>query len=145
MSVSIMIIIRIIVIINVCIITRIIIIIIIISMNIIKLSMSTRIVAQGSTMHRTNGTALQIAKGQMGQMVSAFGTTGQMGQMRLVCNRIRKGTNGVSTNGVTANVMCFDRGTFGVLPLTYCYLPQKCQGIPVCQICLNSLLLQRPH
>ena len=31
----------------------------------------------------------------------------------------RKGTNGVSTNGVTANYMFFDRGTFWVLPLTF--------------------------
>ena len=30
----------------------------------------------------------------------------------------RKGTNGVSTNGVTANFMLFDRGTFWVLRLT---------------------------
>ena len=30
----------------------------------------------------------------------------------------RKGTNGVSTNGVTANFVFFDRGTFWVLPLT---------------------------
>ena len=37
----------------------------------------------------------------------------------------RKGTNGVSTNGVTANLMLFDRGTFWVLPLTYVNLP-KC-------------------
>ena len=31
----------------------------------------------------------------------------------------RKGTNGVSTNGVTANFIFFDRGTFWVLPLIY--------------------------
>ena len=37
----------------------------------------------------------------------------------------RKGTNGVSSNGVTANFIFFDRGTFGVLPLTYFYLPQS--------------------
>ena len=30
----------------------------------------------------------------------------------------RKGTNGVSTNGVTANSVFLDRGTFWVLPLT---------------------------
>ena len=30
----------------------------------------------------------------------------------------RKGTNGVSTNGVTAFLMFFDRGTFWVFPLT---------------------------
>ena len=39
---------------------------------------------------------------------------------------IRKGSNGVSTNGVTANViMFFGRGTFWVLPLTYFYLPKS--------------------
>ena len=38
---------------------------------------------------------------------------------------IRKGTNGVSTNGVTANFMFFERGTFWVLPLIYCYLPKS--------------------
>ena len=37
----------------------------------------------------------------------------------------RKGTNGVSANGVTANSLLFDRGAFWVLPSTYCYLP-KC-------------------
>ena len=37
----------------------------------------------------------------------------------------RRGTNGVSTNGVTAIFMLFDRGTFWVLPLTYFYLPQS--------------------
>ena len=34
---------------------------------------------------------------------------------------LRKGTNGVSTDGVTANLMFFDRGAFWILPLTYCY------------------------
>ena len=37
-------------------------------------------------------------------------------------SKTRKGTNGVSTNGVTANVMFFVRGTFSVLPLTcFCF------------------------
>ena len=40
----------------------------------------------------------------------------------------RKGTNGVSTNGVTANFMFFDRGTFWVLPLTYFYLPKSARA-----------------
>ena len=35
------------------------------------------------------------------------------------------GTDGVSANGFTANVMSFDRGTFWVLPLTYFYIPQS--------------------
>ena len=41
----------------------------------------------------------------------------------------RKGTTGVSTNGVTANVMfLFNRGTFRVLPLTYFYLPKSARA-----------------
>ena len=42
--------------------------------------------------------------------------------------RSRKGTNGVSTNGVTANLMFFDRGTFWVLPLTYFHLPKSARA-----------------
>ena len=65
----------------------------------------------------------------------------------------------VSTNGVTANVMFFDRGTFGVLPLTYFYLPKStkaylfhqsvkmnyfCSGpIRVDPICLQSSIQGR--
>ena len=41
---------------------------------------------------------------------------------------IRKGTNGFSTNGVTANLFLFEGGTFWVLPLTYFCLPQKVPG-----------------
>ena len=41
---------------------------------------------------------------------------------------IRKGTNGVSTNGFTALFMLFDRGTFRVLPLTYLYLPKSARA-----------------
>ena len=37
----------------------------------------------------------------------------------------RKGTNGVSTDGISADFMFFDRGTFWVLPLTYFYLPKS--------------------
>ena len=58
--------------------------------------------------------------------------------------RFRKGTNGVSTNGVTANFMLFDRGTFWVLPLNLRLSSQKCQGVPFSPICEKSLLLQRP-
>ena len=36
-----------------------------------------------------------------------------------------EGQNGVSTNGVTANHLFFDRGTFRVLPLTCFYLPKS--------------------
>ena len=37
----------------------------------------------------------------------------------------RKGTNGFSTYGVTANFMFFDRGTLWVLPLAYFYFPKS--------------------
>ena len=37
----------------------------------------------------------------------------------------RKVTDGVSTNGVTANSTFLDRGTFWALPLTYFYLPKS--------------------
>ena len=46
-----------------------------------------------------------------------------------VVDGVRKGTNGVSINGVTANfVFSFDRGTFWVLPLTYFCLPQSARA-----------------
>ena len=41
---------------------------------------------------------------------------------------MRKGTNGVSTSEVTADFMLFDRGTFGVLPLTYFDLPKSARA-----------------
>ena len=47
----------------------------------------------------------------------------------------RKVTTGVSTNGVTANCVSFDRGAFGVLPLTYFYRPKSARGVPVSAIC----------
>ena len=40
----------------------------------------------------------------------------------------RKGTNGVSTNGVAANFMLFGRVLFWVLPLTYFYLPKSARA-----------------
>ena len=40
----------------------------------------------------------------------------------------RRGTNGVSTNEVTADFMFFDGGTFWVLPLTYFYLPKSARA-----------------
>ena len=81
----------------------------------------------------------------------------------------RKGTNGVTTNGVTANVMSVDRGALGVPPLTYLYIPNSaraylfpdlsrsgkiyllCTNITakVHLLCTNGaakiLTLQRPH
>ena len=40
----------------------------------------------------------------------------------------RKGTNGFSTNWVTANFMFLDRGTFWVLPFTYVFLPKSARA-----------------
>ena len=46
---------------------------------------------------------------------------------REVSRGLRKGTNGVSTNGVTANIMFFDRGTFWVItPVNLLLSSQKC-------------------
>ena len=39
-----------------------------------------------------------------------------------------EGQNGVGTNGVTADFMFFDRGTFRVLRLTYFYLPKSARA-----------------
>ena len=40
----------------------------------------------------------------------------------------RKGTDGVSTNGVSANVVLFDRGSFWVLPLICFYIPKSARA-----------------
>ena len=42
--------------------------------------------------------------------------------------RNRKGTHGVSTNGVTAKSMFFDRGTFWFLHLIYLNLPESARA-----------------
>ena len=57
----------------------------------------------------------------------------------------RKGTNGFSTNGVTAFLLFFDTGTFWVLPLAYLFIFPKVPGRTFSPICQSSLLLQRPH
>ena len=56
----------------------------------------------------------------------------------------RRGTNGVSTNGVTAKFMFFDRD-FGGTPVNLPLSSQKRQGVPFSPTCQKSLLLQRPH
>ena len=43
-------------------------------------------------------------------------------------SRLRKGTDGVSANGVTANFMVLDRGTFWALPLTCFYVPRSARA-----------------
>ena len=48
--------------------------------------------------------------------------------------KLRKGANGVATNGVGANFMLFDRGTFWAFPLTCVLLSShQCQGEPFSQ------------
>ena len=42
--------------------------------------------------------------------------------------RLGEGRNGVSTHGVAANFMSFDRGTFWELPLTYFYIPKSARA-----------------
>ena len=56
---------------------------------------------------------------------------------------IRKGTNEVSTNCVTANVMLFDRGTFWT-PVNLFVFIQKCQGVPFSPICQNHYFCSGP-
>ena len=57
---------------------------------------------------------------------------------------IRKGTSGVSTNGVTANLMCFDSGTFFGTPVNLLLSSQKCQGVPVPQSVKLGCFCSRP-
>ena len=47
---------------------------------------------------------------------------------RAKLSKCQKGTNGVGTNGVIANFMFFDGGTFWVLPSTYVYLPKSARA-----------------
>ena len=60
--------------------------------------------------------------------------------------KVRKGTNGVSTNGVTAIsfYVFWQRDLLGT-PADLLLSARKCQGVPFSTICRNSLLLQRPH
>ena len=59
----------------------------------------------------------------------------------------RKGTDGVSTSGVTANSSYFDRGTFWVLPLTCFYVPKSArvylfpQSVKINYFCSAPLVL----
>ena len=55
-----------------------------------------------------------------------------------------KGTNGASTNGVTANFIFFDRGPFWVLPLTYFYLPKSARAYLFPQSVNNNYFCSGP-
>ena len=58
----------------------------------------------------------------------------------------RKGTNGVSTNGVTVQNLSFlTEGLFWVLLLTYFYLPNSVRAYLFPPTSQKSLLSQRPH
>ena len=53
-------------------------------------------------------------------------------------NGCRKGTNGVSTNGLTANLMfLLTEGPSWLLPLNLLLSSQKCQGVPFSPIRRN--------
>ena len=62
----------------------------------------------------------------------------------------RKGADGVGTNGVTANFMLFDRGTFGVLPLTYFCIPRSTrvylfpQSVKINHFCSGPISVDPP-
>ena len=56
----------------------------------------------------------------------------------------RKGTNGVSTNAVTAHFTFVDRGAFWVLPLTYVYLPQSARAYLFYKYVNNNYLCSGP-
>ena len=60
----------------------------------------------------------------------------------LVCD-IRKGTNGVSTYGVTANVVFFDWGFLGT-PVNLLLSSQKSQGLPFSPICPIHIFCSSP-
>ena len=51
---------------------------------------------------------------------------------------LEKGTNGVSTNGVTANFVFFGRDLLGI-PASLLLFAQKCQGGPLSPICQNPI------
>ena len=57
----------------------------------------------------------------------------------------RNGTNGVSTNGVTAFFVVFCQRDFLGTPVNLLLSSQKCQGVPFSPICQNPLLLQLPR
>ena len=60
----------------------------------------------------------------------------------IILHVFRKGTNGVSTNGVTVNIMFFflQRDILGT-PVYLRLSSQKCQGVPFSPSCQNSLLV----
>ena len=55
-------------------------------------------------------------------------------------SRLQRGTNGVSPNGVNANSILFERGTFFVLPVTYFYIPQSAGPYHFSPICQHSCI-----
>ena len=65
--------------------------------------------------------------------------------VEMMVKPVHEESNGVTTNGVTQNVMFFDRRTFRV-PLPYFYFPPKVTGRTLFpQAVKMSVLLQRPH
>ena len=64
-------------------------------------------------------------------------------EMYCLLRGIRKGTNGVSTDRVTANFMFFDRDLLGTNLSKSINICQFC--LPFSPICQTRLLLQRPQ
>ena len=93
----------------------------------------------GSLVRRLAGSPASFARRPF---LSARNATVEMGTRDGFMSR--KGTNGVSTNGVTTNFMFFDRGTSWVLPLTYFYVPRSARAY-LFPKSVNSLRLQRPY
>ena len=71
------------------------------------------------------------------EAISACEKSGTGEAASRLLQEIQKGMNGVSADGVTANSMFFDGGTFLVLPLTYVYLPKSARAYLFPPICHN--------
>ena len=70
-----------------------------------------------------------LPQGRDASKRAGWGPPQKDGPWRLSAEEIsRKGTNGISTNGVTANFIFFERGTIWVLLLTYFYLPKSARA-----------------
>ena len=75
---------------------------------------------------------MAIGKGQMGSLcvapIQGLTRGDHLAKTTCLTHAFHKGTNWVSTNGVTASFMLFDRRTFWVLLLTYLYLPKSARA-----------------
>ena len=92
------------------------------------------------------GERARVTHGVKGQALLTGPSPARQGNSRRKAREgvARKRTDGVGTNGVSANFMFFYSGTFWTLINLLLY-SQKCQGTFCPPICRNGLLLQRPH